>query len=70
MSRGSPVFTLRLSPQIIAAIKMAARQGGTTPSEWVRGVLYDALTKCGVQIPTGTHGSPLPGQITTNDLDA
>ena len=57
--RGRPIVTLRLDPGTIAALKISARQHGTTVSDLIRQLIDEQLSRDGI-IPTE---KPIDGQI-------
>ena len=59
MTRGRPLVALRLSPEIIAALKISARQHGLTVSDLLRQLIAEQLKRDGIS----TTGKPLDGQI-------
>ena len=58
--RGRPIITLRLGPEIIAALKIAASRHGLTVSDLVRQLIDDQLRRDGIS----TTGKPIDGQMT------
>lgn len=56
---GDPMIGIRLPPNILAAVKICARQHGTTISGLIRELIDEQLTKDGIP----TTSEPLPGQL-------
>lgn len=61
--RGRPILTMRLGPEIIAALKISARRHGLTVSDLIRQLIDDQLTRDGIS----TAPRPLPGQRDIDD---
>ena len=57
--RGRPILTLRLGPEIIAALKMSANRHGLTVSDLLRQLIDDQLRRDGIS----TTDKPIDGQI-------
>ena len=58
-TRGRPIITLRLEPEIIAALKISARQHGLTVSDLLRQLIHQQLTEDGIPVTS----KPIDGQI-------
>lgn len=58
--RGRPIITLRLGPEIIAALKIDAHRHGLTVSDLVRQLIEEQLLRDGIS----TTGQPIDGQMT------
>ena len=58
-NRGKPVLTLRLSPEIIAGLKISARRHGQTVSDLLREMIAEQLARDGIN----TSPEPIDGQI-------
>jgi hypothetical protein len=57
--RGNPVYTVRLTRQEIAGLKMLADRQGLSTSDILRGLLRDELKRNGIS----TQEEPIEGQV-------
>lgn len=57
--RGNPVYTVRLTRQEIAGLKMLAERQGSSTSEILRDLLRDELKRNGISL----QDEPLEGQV-------
>ena len=58
-ARGRPILTLRLGPEIIAALKLDANRHGLTVSDLLRQLIDEQLERDGIS----TASKPIDGQM-------
>ena len=59
MAKGNPILTLRLRPEILAALQISARKHGLTVSDHVRALIEEQLQRDGIS----AANKPIDGQL-------